>query len=109
MGKVLKRERKIGRPKGYQYVQIQEEKWHLKEKVQMFDWRIAELEKDLDTSTKLFPLLKECFVECQHPLAIVRADWDKSKVQLVQLGEKVIQLDNWQNERFTQMMAQLYQ
>jgi hypothetical protein len=34
-------------------------------------------------------------------------DWDKNRVQLVQLGEKVIQLDNWQEERFTQMMAQV--
>jgi hypothetical protein len=27
----------------------------------------------------------------------------------VQLGEKVIQLDNWKEERFTWMMAQLHQ
>jgi hypothetical protein len=34
-------------------------------------------------------------------------DWDKRKVHLFQVGEKVIQLDDWQKERVTQMMAQL--
>lgn len=37
------------------------------------------------------------------------ADWNNGKLQLVQTGEKVIQWDNWQGERFTQMMAQLHQ
>jgi hypothetical protein len=36
-------------------------------------------------------------------------DWDKSRVQLVQLGEKVIQMDIWQEDKLTQMMAQLHQ
>jgi len=31
--------------------------------------------------------------------------WDKASVELFQLGEKVIPLDNWQEERLTQMMA----
>jgi hypothetical protein len=37
------------------------------------------------------------------------ADWDKHRVQLVHLGEKVIQLDRWQEDRLTQMMTQLQQ
>ena len=36
-------------------------------------------------------------------------NWDKHRVQLVQLGEKIIWLDNWQEYRLTKMMAQLQQ
>ena len=61
-----------------------------------------------ETYAKLLPLLKDCF-ECQGSLTVVMVDWDKSRVQFVQLGEKVIKADNWQEERFTKMMAQLFQ
>jgi hypothetical protein len=84
MGKTFKREtledlREIN-------VQIQEDNQHLKE-------RLVELEKDLETFEKLFPLLKEHFFEYHDTLAIIIANWNKSKVQLLQLGEKFIQLD----------------
>jgi predicted nuclease with TOPRIM domain len=74
--------------------QLREENEHLKEKVQMFNKRMEEMEKHLETSTKLFPLLKKKFEECQDSLTTVMADWDKHRVQLVHLGEKVIQLDS---------------
>jgi predicted nuclease with TOPRIM domain len=41
--------------------QLQEENEHLKEQVQMFNQRMAEMEKNLETSTKLLPLLKKKF------------------------------------------------
>jgi hypothetical protein len=31
-------------------------------------------------------------------------DWDKHRVKLVHLGEKVIQLDGWKEDRLMQMM-----
>jgi hypothetical protein len=48
------------------------------------------MEKNLESSTRLLPLLKKQFVECQDSLTVVMANWDKSRVQLVHLGEKVI-------------------
>jgi hypothetical protein len=36
-------------------------------------------------------------------------DWDKYIVQLSHLGEKVIKIDSWQEERLTQIMPQLHQ
>jgi hypothetical protein len=67
------------------------------------------MEKHLETSTKLLPLLKKKFEECQDSLTVVMTDWDKHRAQLVHLGEKVIQMDNWQEDRFMQMMMQLQQ
>jgi len=55
----------------------------------------------------MLPFLKEHFVECSGSLTIIMEDWDKRKVHLFQVGEKVIQLDDWQKERLTQMVAQL--
>jgi hypothetical protein len=52
------------------------------------------MENNLETSAKMFPLLKKQFYECQDSLTMVMEDWDKSRVQLVHLGEKVIQMDN---------------
>jgi len=37
------------------------------------------------------------------------ADWDKHIDQHVQLGEKVIQVNNCKEEKFTQMMAHPHQ
>lgn len=37
------------------------------------------------------------------------ADWDKNKVQHAQIGEKIIQLDNRQEERLTLLMSPSYQ
>jgi hypothetical protein len=48
-------------------------------------------------------------MNAKTPSPLVMADWDKHRVQLVHLGEKVIQLDSWQEDRLTQMMAQLQQ
>ena len=42
-------------------VETREENKHLKEKVQMFNWRMENMEKHFETSTKLFPLLKKKF------------------------------------------------
>jgi hypothetical protein len=39
----------------------------------------------------------------------MREELDRSRLQLLQLGEKFTQLDNWQEERFTKVTAQLYQ
>jgi hypothetical protein len=60
----------------------------------MFNQRMVEMEKHLETSSKLFPLLKKKFEEFQDSLTMVMIDWDKHIVQLVHLGEKVIQLDS---------------
>lgn len=65
---------------------------------------MVDMEKHLETSTKLLPLLKK-FDERQDLLTIVMADWDKHKMQFVDLWEKVIQLDSRQEDRITQMMA----
>ena len=73
---------------------IQEEKWHLKDKVCMFNRRIVEMEKDLETYTKLFPFPNNQFVKWKDSLTIVMEIWDKNRVQLVQLGEKIIQLED---------------
>ena len=51
------------------------------------------MEKHLETSTKLLPLLKKKFEEFLNSLTMVREDWDEHIVQLAHLGEKVIQLD----------------
>jgi hypothetical protein len=34
---------------------------------------------------------------------------DRSRLYLLQLGEKFTLLENWQDERFTEVIAQLYQ
>jgi hypothetical protein len=39
----------------------------------------------------------------------MREELDKSRLQLLQLEEKFTQLDNWKEERFTKVTAQLYQ
>ena len=46
----------------------------------MFYRRIAELEKDLGTSDKLFPLCLLYFAERQDSLTAIMADWGKSRV-----------------------------
>jgi hypothetical protein len=40
---------------------------------------------------------------------MVMAYWDKRKLKLVHLGEKVAQLDNCKEDRFTQIMTHLQQ
>jgi chromosome segregation ATPase len=90
-------------------VELREENESLKVQVKMFNQRMAEMEKHMETSTKLFPFLKKKFKEGQDSLIAVRTDWDKHRAQLVYLGEKVIQMDNWKEDRFTQMMTQLQQ
>jgi predicted nuclease with TOPRIM domain len=72
--------------------QLREENEHLKKQVQMFNKRMAEMEKNLETSIKLLPLLKKKFEECQDSLTIVMADWGKHIMQLIHLGEKDIQM-----------------
>jgi hypothetical protein len=54
----------------------------------MFNKRMVEILKHLETSTKLLPLLKKKFEECQDSLTTIMTDWDKHKAQLVHLGEK---------------------
>jgi len=70
--------------------QLREENEHLKEQVQMFNQRMAEMEKNLGTSSKLLPLLKKKFEERWDTLTVVMTDWDTHIAQLVHLGEKVI-------------------
>ena len=59
-------------------VQVQEENQYLKDKVQMFDWKIENLEKDLETSVKLLPLLKDALLNAKTP-SVVMEDCDKSE------------------------------
>jgi hypothetical protein len=56
--------------------------------------RVIELEKDLDTSTQMFPLIKEHFVEWKGFFTTVMVYWDKRKAYLLQLGAKVIKLND---------------
>lgn len=56
----------------------------------MFNQRMAEMEKNLGTSSKLLPLLKKKFEERRDTLTVVMTDWDTHIAQLVHLGEKVI-------------------
>jgi hypothetical protein len=51
---------------------------------------MREKEKKLKSLKILFPFLKNKFIEFQDSLSVVMADWDKRKVQLVHLGEKVV-------------------
>jgi hypothetical protein len=71
-------------------VHIQEENEILNEQVQMFNKRMAEMEKHLETSSKMFSFLKMKFEECQDSRIVVMTYWDKHIVQLAHLGEKVI-------------------
>jgi hypothetical protein len=70
---------------------------------------MEKMEKQMHTSAKLLPLIKKKFKEGQDSLIAVKKYWDKHRTQLVYLGEKVIQMDNWQDDRFTQTMMQLQQ
>jgi len=75
----------------------------------MLNQRMEEMEKHLETSTKPLPLLMKKFEECQDSPVAVMEDWDEQKFHLAHLGEKVIQLDGWQEDRVMQTMAQLQQ
>jgi hypothetical protein len=83
--------------------QLQEENKHLKEDVQKFNLGMREMEENLQSSTRLLPLLKNKFDEYQDSLTVVMEYWDTSEIQLVHLGEKVTQMDNWQEENITRM------
>lgn len=48
----------------------------------MFDQKIAKLEKDLETSAKLLPLLKKQFIKRQESLTTIMADWTGAKFSL---------------------------
>jgi len=50
-------------------------------------------------------MLEKKFVERQNSITVVMENWDKNRVHLVHLGENVIQLDNWQENRCTKMMT----
>ena len=75
----------------------------------MFDKRMVEMEKSIESLKRLLPFLMKKFLEHWYSLTAIIVDWDKSRVYLVHLGENVIQLDNWKEDRFTHMMAQLWQ
>ena len=60
----------------------------------MFNKRMTEMEKHLGTSVKMLPLVKKNFEEHEYTLTTTTIDWDKHRVHLVQLSEKVIQLDS---------------
>lgn len=70
----------------------------------MFNQRMEKMEKYLDTSTKLLPLINKKFEDCEGILTLVMIDWDKHIVHLVHLGEKVTQLDRFHEDRSIQMM-----
>jgi predicted nucleic acid-binding Zn-ribbon protein len=65
---------------------IQEEIWYWRQ-------REDELEKEIS--------------KCQDSFTSMREELDKSRFQLLQLGEKFIELDNWQEERFIEVTAHL--
>jgi hypothetical protein len=52
----------------------------MKEQVEIFNKRMAEMEKHIDTSSKLFPLLNKKFEERQYSLTTIMIDWDKHRV-----------------------------
>jgi uncharacterized protein YPO0396 len=85
MGKALNRE-KLEELRDFNR-KIQEENWYWRQ-------REDELEKELS--------------KCQDSFTTMREELDKSILQLLQLGEKFIELDNWQEERFTEVTAHLY-
>jgi hypothetical protein len=59
----------------------------------MFNKRIKNMEKHLDTFSKLLPFLRKKFEECKDTFTTVMIDLDKHRVQLIYSGEKVIHLD----------------
>jgi hypothetical protein len=75
----------------------------------MYDQRMENMEKNLETSIRMFPLPNNQFNECQESLIMVMENWDKHRAKLVQLGEKLIQLDIQQEDRLTQMTTHLQQ
>jgi hypothetical protein len=46
--------------------------------------------------------------KCQDSFIVMRVESYKSRLHLLQLGEKFIELDNWQDERFNEVIALLY-
>jgi predicted nuclease with TOPRIM domain len=60
--------------------QLQEENNRLKEMVQMYDQRMAETKKKLETYAKLLPFLKKQFDEFQDSLIAVITDWENHRV-----------------------------
>jgi hypothetical protein len=44
----------------------------------------------------------------QDSFTTMREELDRSILYLLQLGEKFIELDNWKEERFTEVIAHLY-
>jgi hypothetical protein len=71
----------------------------------MFNQRMEDMEKHMDTSTKLLPLLKKKFKEGQDSLMQSEQIGTSIEHNLYTLCKKVIQMDNWKEDRFTQMMA----
>jgi hypothetical protein len=51
--------------------------------------------------------LEKEFSKRQYSFTTMRVELDRS-IQCLQLGDKFIELDNWQEERFTEVTAQLY-
>ena len=72
------------------HAQLQEENKNLKEYVQMFDKRMVEMEKRIESLKRLLPFLMKKFLEHWYSLTAIIVDWDKSRVYLVHLGENVI-------------------
>jgi predicted nuclease with TOPRIM domain len=56
--------------------QLQEDNNHLKEKLHMLNQRMAEMERQLEISSKFLPLLKNKFKECHDSLTTVMEYWD---------------------------------
>jgi hypothetical protein len=51
---------------------------------------MEEMEKHMETSAKLLPLLKKNFEEGQDSLTAIKIDWDKHRAKISHLGEKAI-------------------
>jgi hypothetical protein len=47
--------------------------------------------------------------QSQDFFTTMTTELDRSRLQLFQLGEKFTELDNWQEERLTEVTTQLYQ
>jgi hypothetical protein len=56
----------------------------------MFDKRMVEMEKSIESLKRLLPFLMKKFLEHWYSLTAIIVDWDKSRVYLVHLGENVI-------------------
>jgi hypothetical protein len=55
---------------------------------------MKDMDNNLESSKILIPLLHKKSIECNDSLNAVMEYWEKRRVQIVHLGENIIQMDN---------------